>query len=783
MLGSINIKLRPIKIAFLVKPNDPAGVLEAIQLSSLLWGGIYNPIVPVAKRIPAAWTRKERFTGFQSNAKKITLGYLDTFDPDYFLPLSGCNIDHLGLDAKRIVTAKDIVSTMETEGLPGYGVGLFELLNHFIREELRFVRRRRLEVALPKVKRDSELFLASVFGMLPPALDEVLRSNYREQVEGAEDTANIESYATLLKPSTLFLRRFTSLHIDARPGGGAPRAGACLFFLDADNPYDVLDYWNLRAIGWRVLPIAKQATHVETVRQLAIEFINGNYGPSRYNPEFYFNTTVLSARSVADGEAEAFVNSLRLPVPKAAREAKVQLQHWYPRIWDEWARDKDGVGGCDLEAGEADVEFSDGVLEIRAKTVDPPFIARFGGDGTPRFANALTFHLYGARDLPAQVLPAGGGIDLIRAVGGLEPDAWRCSRRELVYLSRHAKWSIHAAIPAASDVFSAWMKAQGLPVAPSTPGKIAQQMVNRLGGIHGLSVLSHEPVLDLLRKMEGGKVVSKDDFFAGLAKAASSGRLLVDRARLADWLLRSGMIRLGAELQCPTCQQRPWYGLEDLGYRLQCHNCFQEFDVPAATPDRIKWAYRAFGPFSLPGRAYGVYSVLLTLRFFGQLLRDRSTTPMLSFLAKRDGREMEIDLGLFFKETRFGVADTELIFAECKSYTDEFERADVEKLSWLGAKFPGSVLLFATLRRKLTEREKRLIGALARKGRREWKTERPHNPVLVLTATELLTDWGPPECWKDAGGPYQPFAEQYRRSRCLGGHPKPASRRHLKTGQ
>ena len=40
----------------------------------------------------------------------------------------------------------------------------------------------------------------------------------------------------------------------------------------------------------------------------------------------------------------------------------------------------------------------------------------------------------------------------------------------------------------------------------------------------------------------------------------------------------------------------------------------------------------------------------------------------------------------------------------------------------------------------------------------------PYNPVLVLTATELLSDWGPPECWKDLGAFYKPFAERYQRA-------------------
>ena len=54
MLGSINIKLRPIKLGFLVNPNDKKSLMRAIEINSMLWGGSYNPIIPTFKKIPAS---------------------------------------------------------------------------------------------------------------------------------------------------------------------------------------------------------------------------------------------------------------------------------------------------------------------------------------------------------------------------------------------------------------------------------------------------------------------------------------------------------------------------------------------------------------------------------------------------------------------------------------------------------------------------------------------------------------------------------------------------------
>ena len=45
--GSVNITLRPLRLAFLVDSADATGIMEAIELNTFLWGGMFKPIVPV----------------------------------------------------------------------------------------------------------------------------------------------------------------------------------------------------------------------------------------------------------------------------------------------------------------------------------------------------------------------------------------------------------------------------------------------------------------------------------------------------------------------------------------------------------------------------------------------------------------------------------------------------------------------------------------------------------------------------------------------------------------
>ena len=48
-------RLRPTRFAFLADPNDKTQLLEIFQTNTCLWGGKYNPILPLYKRLPEKW--------------------------------------------------------------------------------------------------------------------------------------------------------------------------------------------------------------------------------------------------------------------------------------------------------------------------------------------------------------------------------------------------------------------------------------------------------------------------------------------------------------------------------------------------------------------------------------------------------------------------------------------------------------------------------------------------------------------------------------------------------
>lgn len=752
--GYITKKLRPIKLALLVDPTDRSALLEAIEINTFLWGGMYNPIIPTFRSRPKPWrgSRLDRMT-----SKQIFAGYLDAFDPDYVVPVGKCTDYKLEVGNREIISSSEILAGIEDDQTPKYGIGFFEVARHLYTDEFKYVRRNPLKIVIPKFTSRHNLLLAAVFGKFPDNIQEVFDSNFKGALEARDETVTIYNYSQFLDPEILFLRRITSLYLNSyrvRSWGD----GQCVFLLDANSPTDIIDYWNLRAAGWSVIPVPIQASDTDQTQSFVEQFIENNYYPHRFNPQLFHSTTLLRGRLVSDQVQTDYRQSLRLTPITHPNESKIVHQNWYPRIWDEWARNKDGIECCELESEKGEDAFNDQSGRFSFKTLDPKFANRFGGHGEARFANEIEFEFLDQTEMYSEVIPEGGK-SLHLAIGAFDFSEWRFSRRGLVYLSNHLDWTVHLSVPKSEDVFSSWMSDNHWKIKLSAPGKLAVQMIKHLGGKWGISTLANKGLIDLLMQMGKDKTISKEEFHSAITTLATEEKYPKDPKIISQRLTDVKAVQLGLELQCPICQLRTWYSLTSIDYEVVCQNCLENFLIPSHSPDTMKWSYRSLGPFSLPNRAYGVYSVLLTLRFFSQLLRG-STTPILSFNATKGRIEIEADLGIFYQESGFGRSNTDIIFAECKTY-GSFTKKDVDRMNLLADQFPGAILVFATLKNSITETEKKLLRPLVNRGRRYWNNERPYNPILILTGIELFADHGPRNTWNDVGGKHAEFAKRY----------------------
>ena len=102
----VDIRLRPIRFGFLVRPTDDAKILEILRLNTCLWGGMFNPIIPYFESVPS-WMGEEGFR-FES-AKHMINDYLDFFEPDFLVEAEEGLADGFGFDPKRVLQFKEHV--------------------------------------------------------------------------------------------------------------------------------------------------------------------------------------------------------------------------------------------------------------------------------------------------------------------------------------------------------------------------------------------------------------------------------------------------------------------------------------------------------------------------------------------------------------------------------------------------------------------------------------------------------------------------------------------------
>lgn len=750
---------RPIKIGFVVDPNDAQAVRTAIEVNSFLWGGEFNPLIPFYSRRPRNWSglplaRFDRHSVFD--------GYLTLFDPDVVVPVGSITLAPSQIGCRDLIPLERVLGDVENNGAPNYGVGLYEVLEHLIRSELRFVHTRPIQFRLPQFSGPHALFLAALFGSLEPTLADKFTRRYATHIGIETSACSHLNYVSFLNPDNLFLRRIGSLFLRTarQPGSGHE---SCIFFCDSERSSDVVDYWNLRALGWNVLPVPRKAASSEAVKQHVFARVETTFAPYHSNPNLFARTTLVKSRRCTEPEATSFIASLHLN-PSASTHPKLVFQRWYPRMWDREYWQADDTYCCAIEAGKAENEFPDALDDmVRVPVVAPACFDDLRNQTAPRFANNVYVQSFAAESPLAEVIPECDDrmCDAIQSLGHRQ---WRFSDQGMVFFPHFSGDSAWMKPPLSQQVFIKWMEWRGWQVSPSSAGRLTGALMRSLGGIHGVGLIAQKRLLQLLSKMAGSCLLHTE-VRREVSRIANEGHLMGDPGRVMDRLAERKVVRLGVEIQCPTCSQRSWYSLSELDYEVRCPKCEDRFELPTHAPDELKWAYRARGAFDLPNKAQGAYCVLLVARFLSELLRF-PTTPAFGIVAKKGKDELEVDYGAITEYRTMMERRRALLFAECKTF-NRFLRKDVRRMDVVRKHFDEAVLVFATLNDALNEEEKRALVPLAKRCRPKGRNRQTRHMVIILTGNELFAQFGPPYCWEEMGEPLKKHSGRHEVSHNL----------------
>lgn len=743
---TIRHRVRPIRFAFVVSPRDADELKTAIQCATALWGGLFSGIV-------LNWQRRPKWWSDERSAAEIKAGLISALQPDYLVRVGTQEAD-VDFPASRILSLDELGVL---GGVDDLTVGLTARagFGQLYREALRFQARDPVAVRRPRSSiASTDLFVRAVFGDFPSGeLGDHLKRVFKEDLGSAELDLTADNYFESLDVGWSPLQAGL-FGVDVQPGGRSSDPG--LFVMDPQSTVDLADFWNLRALGYRLRAIPQY--WVDDMLEDCRTYVGRHHGPLRGNPDIMRRVSIVKGHEADEARWTALCEAMSAAVPGSV----IGAPH-VPRVWDPWSQRKGYVGVAPvLSAGAEREQVTVRNGGINFELLRPEAAEYRLNFGRPGWANVVEISDY-SRDPDAIAVLPDDLRDWSKVVGYAGSDSW-VSSEGVVVISRHAG-TTYWRVPTAERVFGAWMRERGWEVRPSSAGLLAKHLAARLASGWGLSIIADRDTLVELNRMAHGQAeIDVEDGTDGPKRTRGS---VISRQKVL-WLLARGddpvkglavrrletlteadVLRAGLRIQCPECTQHGWYGLAELNASLTCEHCLGDFAFPSATPPAAGWYYRSAGPFAAGDYAHGGYTPALVVEYLRGFGSYRATWLPAFELVKNDQAELEADLAVFLGRD-FPLTSRPLtLFCECKSMKGKFEERDVERMKSLGESFPGAIIVFACLRDELTEKEKQRLRALAAWGRQR-HVDQTRNPVMILTATELFSQSGAPACWKDS---------------------------------
>ncbi len=722
--------LSPVKLAFFIPPNKKNSYLRAIRVASSMWGGKYFPILTFYKNFPKDF--REEYGLYTETVSEYYGNILSNFDPQYLVldPL----IDKTAIDKIRgnvicinIAELEESIQHNQAE----YGISIEEVLQAIKEKDFKFHRTDLLKVICPTINY-KDLFVATLCGTVTKEYQQRLRKLKLPPMYISFPKINRQNISKCLVENTINYLGMSSYKLESL-GNPLWSAQYCIYFVNPDRLNDILNIWNLRALGWYVVPIPFNGLTDPFYQSL----IKDQQRDFTSNTQLTSRISVIQNSQLESKASQALVAELSKIQADDNNKVHYSSQHWFPRFWlDRHNLNYDKSAAVLIRAEAKKTLLTTFDQKISVEVLQPPFEKRYIKHIQPRFINEVSIDFDDEEGQYAQALPDIKLESLDFIIRGSGYSQWYFSKGIMYFLSHEDDDQLTLTIPKAKEVFEKWFDQKGVQIRHSAPGKLANELLKNIGGIYGTNFFANPGVPPILNLFENGRVQLKKTLDSEINRQLSHFRNN-KKETIIQRLLEKKIIEFGHEVQCAFCNKHSFYKLDELSERLKCPICHNMFRAPIHTPQEMKPAYRGMGPFSKNNKAEGLICVLLTLRFFRISLHSNFITPLLSFeLLQNNMAINEVDIGIFFSKYKRGFSPTEIFLCECKT-ENNFDKKDMGKMEKLGRLFPNAILTFATLKNDLSENEKTIIRILAAKFR-HGVSSRPKNPILILTGNELL---------------------------------------------
>jgi len=603
---SVRVFYRPVRIGWCLLSGDQQGLREAWRISHALWGGRFNPIIPVdqpnladrlvkAFRVDVIWpmSKGEQVERFVAERKHLP-------DPFYH--------DTLFLKEK------------DREGRPVL-LDLRHPIRRFHAEYIRGASAPKHKVIAFEWPADdvlSDIFLA-VLGDVPAV--ETTGIDYKAHLK---NSLGMESQTLAAKadfpiiPDEAFalaaLGRFDiEPHYFVRNNWDYPG----FFYGDVSNYDDLVAFWNLRAAAISVMFYdPKHAKRFDGIKEKWSGVLRsrpkGRWGDDN-------NVAVWSRTRDESRDLSAFGKGLTLPTCDDTVWGVLNLVAPYMYISEGSSLAAVGTSS----AGKPRISFQlpskpfedepSNYMQHMVVAVDPG-IGLFGDDQN-------TLH--------APFIP-----ELNEYYGRESIFHWNKARAEpetLGVITDANTNDLSLTALSVGELIQKIFALAGIEATPSKPGLIATRLIRQMGGLFDCRAFKIKGVRSLIEKYgpeqpftrsaavqlirdldeTTGKTGFSEYETLHIEPRASGVALTPDM--VLSFLLKKGLFRAGLQFRCPTCQLDFWRVLDEVSTVTSCEYCGISFNVTPHLRDR-DWAYRRSGLFGRSDNQEGAIPVVLTLQ-------------------------------------------------------------------------------------------------------------------------------------------------------------------------
>ncbi|HET8923756.1 MAG TPA: hypothetical protein VFN26_12275 [Candidatus Acidoferrum sp.] len=263
----------------------------------------------------------------------------------------------------------------------------------------------------------------------------------------------------------------------------------------------------------------------------------------------------------------------------------------------------------------------------------------------------------------------------------------------------------------------------GITAKQSAAGKIALRIIQHMGGLDNCRVFKIAGVRGLLHEFTASKSFTHDQALARIGKGFEPHKkLFIEPREERDLepqdvflhLVRKRILRTGVVLECPTCGLGEWCSLNDLAEEVSCPYCGAMIDTGPQLRDGL-WHYRVSGLFARTRDQEGAIPVALALLQALRCLDMRGMTWLtgMDLTWAEPGKNVEAETDLVVL-TRNYENIPEILLGECKT-NKELEVEQIERLVTAAKRLTDSgvktFVLFAKAGSPFSAKELELIDA------------------------------------------------------------------------